>query len=271
VGAEKDEVRAAIASLARRHKLDQRREQLLVHLAGRLAADPLAPTAVKAPKEIVDAHLADSLSALDLGMLSDRAQALRIADIGAGAGLPGLVLAIALPDCEILLIESLIRKCVFIDAVIAELDLPNASSICTRTEDWSGGRGRQDVVTARAIAPQSVVLEYAAPLLDDEGRLIDWRGRRDASDEQTALAAAAELGLEREEVVKVVPFPGAHDRHLHVFRKVAATPDRFPRRAGIARKRPLGNAPVVHRHATSLPGARRVMLRLPAAPGRVLS
>jgi 16S rRNA (guanine527-N7)-methyltransferase len=95
-------------------------------------------------------------------------------------------------------------------------------------------------VLARALAPQPVVLEYAAPLLRMGGTLIDWRGRRNADEERAAARAAQTLGLRLAEVRKVEPFPAATDRHLHVFVKDRETPDRFPRRAGIARKRPLG-------------------------------
>ena len=91
---------------------------------------------------------------------------------------------------------------------------------------------------ARALADQAVVLEYAAPLLGLGGSLVDWRGRRAAAQERAAGAAAAELGLELVAFVKVDPFPAARDHHLHVFEKVTETPARFPRRAGIARKRP---------------------------------
>ena len=96
------------------------------------------------------------------------------------------------------------------------------------------------MVTARALAPQPVVLEYAAPLLRADGVLIDWRGQRAEAEERAALRAAAELGLERAEVRRVHPFAAALERHLHVFVKTTETPARFPRRVGVARKRPLG-------------------------------
>jgi 16S rRNA (guanine527-N7)-methyltransferase len=93
---------------------------------------------------------------------------------------------------------------------------------------------------ARALAPQPVVLEYAAPLLRIGGVLVDWRGRRDRERERQSAAAIQQLGLRSVQLRRTAPFEGARDRHLHVFEKVAITPARFPRRAGIARKRPLG-------------------------------
>jgi 16S rRNA (guanine527-N7)-methyltransferase len=84
-----------------------------------------------------------------------------------------------------------------------------------------------------------VVLEYAAPLLRRGGVLVDWRGRTDEREQTAAAAAASQLGLEHERVLQTTPFAGARDHRLDVFAKVSETPDRFPRRAGIARKRPL--------------------------------
>jgi len=95
-------------------------------------------------------------------------------------------------------------------------------------------------VLARALGPQPVVLEYAAPLLALGGSLVDWRGRRDRAQEEAGAAAAEELALARVEIRRVEPFEGVTDHHLHLFVKVGSTPERFPRRAGVARKRPLG-------------------------------
>jgi 16S rRNA (guanine527-N7)-methyltransferase len=69
---------------------------------------------------------------------------------------------------------------------------------------------------------------------------VAWKGARDSAEEAAAERAAAEVGLEPVEVRRVRPFEAARDRHLHVFRKIAPTPERFPRRAGMAAKRPLG-------------------------------
>jgi len=77
-------------------------------------------------------------------------------------------------------------------------------------------------------------------LLRMEGLLVDWRGRRNASEEAAAAAAAGELGLGLVAIHHTEPYQGAREHHLHLYRKVAPTPVRFPRRAGVARKRPLG-------------------------------
>jgi 16S rRNA (guanine527-N7)-methyltransferase len=87
-----------------------------------------------------------------------------------------------------------------------------------------------------------VLAEYAAPLLRIHGVLVAWKGARSAEEESAGVRAAEALGLEVGPVLHVEPFEGARDRHLHVYRKAAPTPDRFPRRPGMAVKRPLGSA-----------------------------
>jgi 16S rRNA (guanine527-N7)-methyltransferase len=199
----------------------------------------LAPTTVRDPGQAVDVHIADSLAALDLGVIP---AAHKLVDIGAGAGFPGLALAVALPACEVVLVESQARRCAFIERVREAAWVENARVVCARAEEWQEGIGRSDVVTARAVAAQPVVLEYAAPLLRVGGALVDWRGRRDASEEAAAAVAAEELGLHLAEIRHMEPYAGARNHHLHVYEKVRETPARYPRRAGIARKRPLGGA-----------------------------
>jgi 16S rRNA (guanine527-N7)-methyltransferase len=202
-----------------------------------LASDPSAPTTVREPDAAVDAHIADSLSALELAPVQS---ANRIADIGAGAGFPGLALAIALPAATVTLVESVRRKCDFMARVAQAGAVANAEVACTRAEEWAGGRGACDLVTARALAPLDVVAEYAAPLLAPSGALVAWKGRPDTAEDEAGARAAAMLGLELAEVRSVRPFPGARDRNLYVYLKVGSTPNRFPRRPGMARKRRLG-------------------------------
>ncbi len=202
-----------------------------------LETDEHAPTAIRGEEELARKHLADSLAALEL--TSVRA-AERIADLGSGAGFPGVALAIAVPSAEVCLIESQRRKCEFLERVCAAAGVANARVIWTRAEEWREGFSRHDLVVARALAAQPVVLEYAAPLLRLGGSLVDWRGKRARGEEKAAESAAGELGLRRVEIRRVAPFEGARDHHLHVFMKAAETPERFPRRAGMAHKRPLG-------------------------------
>src|SRR5439155_453050 len=139
----------------------------------------------------VDVHVADSLAGLEL---EEVRVARSIADVGSGAGFPGLVLAIARSDSEVSLIESQARRCMFLERAVAETGIANAAVVCTRAEEWEGGNGRHDLVVARALAPLPVVLEYASPLLAVGGWLVDWRGARAPAQEREAAVAASELG-----------------------------------------------------------------------------
>ena len=192
-----------------------------------LEAEPAPPTSVDDP---VDAHLADSLSAVPF------ISPIRLADIGSGAGFPGLVLAAAFPAAPVTLVESQRRHAAVAERLGRAAALRNVSVLPCRAEEV---RDRFDVVTVRAVAPLAVLVEYAAPLLVDGGRLVAWKGARDAAEEGSGEEAGRLVGLSPERVVRVEPFPGAHSRHLHFYAKTAPTPDRFPRRPGMARKRPL--------------------------------
>ncbi len=200
------------------------------------AVDPTASTSVREPAIAVDRHVADSLSAL---VLEEVRGARRIADIGSGAGWPGLALAAALPAARVALVESAVRHCRYLERAVVEAGLGNVEVVNARVEEWGDGMGVHDLVTARAVASLPVLCEYAAPLLAEHGALVAWKGAVAADELADGLAAAELLGLEAAEPIRVVPYAGAREHTLHVFRKIAPTPERFPRRAGMAVKRPL--------------------------------
>jgi 16S rRNA (guanine527-N7)-methyltransferase len=228
--------RRRLAELAERFDLPRDAVAGLGALLELLATDPTAPTKITDPGEAVDAHVADALVALELDEVR---RARRIADIGSGAGFPGLVLAAALPSAKVALVESATKKCAFLDRAVEAMGLENVSAVASRAEEWTAGRGRHDLVTARAVAPLNVLAEYAAPLLADGGALVAWKGRRDASEEADGDAAAAATGLAPALVRSVRPWSGAEHLHLHLYVKVGRTPPRYPRRAGMASKRPV--------------------------------
>jgi 16S rRNA (guanine527-N7)-methyltransferase len=229
--------RDALEALGERYRLDRDQLVQLIAILLGLQSDEQAPTAVTGVSEAIDVHLADSLTALGIGEV---AAARRIADIGSGAGFPGLALAVALPDAEVSLVESQGRKCEFLERACAAASVGNARVVSARAEEWREGISRNDVVVARALAPPPVVLEYAAPLLTPGGLLVDWRGRRSQEGEVEAHDAAGLLGMRLREIRHTEPYKGALHHHLHLYEKVAETPARFPRRVGVARKRPLG-------------------------------
>jgi 16S rRNA (guanine527-N7)-methyltransferase len=202
-------------------------------------SDPGAPTAVHDRADVHQVHIADSLAGLEVAAVREAA---RIADLGSGAGLPGLVLAIERPETEVVLVESIGKKCAWLQRTVAALGLENVRVACARAEELE--EAPFDVVTARALAALPVLCEYAAPLLREGGVLVAWKGAVSEREEADGLHAAEVLGLVREEVRAVEPYPGSERRTLHVFRKVAPTPAGYPRRPGMAAKRPL-TAPVI--------------------------
>lgn len=222
--------------LGRQYGLNMRQHDQLDAILRGLEACEWAPTAVREPAIAVDIHLSDSLVALELDVVP---AARKIADLGTGAGFPGLALAVALPDSEVRLVEAQARKCAFVEGLCVSAQIANARIVCARAEEWVEGAETNDVVLARALASQAVVVEYAAPLLRVGGTLVDWRGRRDRVEERSGERAAGRLGLELVEVRRVEPYAAARDHHLHLYLKVRETPEGFPRRAGMARKRPL--------------------------------
>ena len=205
----------------------------LALILGLQATDPTASTTVRDPGEAVGRHVADSLSAIELPYV---AAARRIADLGSGAGWPGLALAAALPDAHVWLVESAIRHCRYLERAVELSGLTNATVVHARIEEW---QGQHDVVTARALAALPVLVEYAAQLLEPGGHLVAWKGAASPEETSAGAVAAGIVGLEPVEVIPVVPYEGARDHSLHVFRKTGETPERFPRRAGMATKRPL--------------------------------
>jgi 16S rRNA (guanine527-N7)-methyltransferase len=236
--------RETLDALVARHRLGQAAAGQIERILEALAAEPDPHTSVSEPQAALEVHVADSLSGLEVREL---ARARRIADMGSGAGFPGLALAVALPQAQVDLVESVGRKTAVVDRLIQAGDVSNARSITTRAEEFAGvpaavggGREAYDAVTARALGPLAVLVEYAAPLLREGGVLVAWKGARDAAEEAAGAEAARQLGMAVADVLAVKPFEASENRHLHVFRKISPTPPGFPRRPGIARKRPLG-------------------------------
>lgn len=204
-----------------------------------LAVERASVSSVTTPARAWKVHVADSLTGLEI---ADLREAPTIADIGSGAGFPGLALAAALPNAKVDLIESVGRKCEFIQRAIDEAGIGNARVINSRSEEFAEGEGRESyaAVTARAVGRLSTLAELASPLLTDGGALVAWKGKRDP-DEETQLAnAASELAMLPGQILPVGPYAGSEHRHLHVMRKSGPTPSNLPRRPGMAKKRPYG-------------------------------
>ena len=194
-----------------------------------LASDPASLSSVRDPEEAWRVHVRDSLTGLELVGNPER-----LADVGAGAGFPGLVLAAALPGTQVDLIESVSRKAEFIERAIEAAGLANARAVGARAEEWArvvppaGGREAYDVVTARAVGRLATLAELASPLLRPGGALVAWKGRRDPDEEAELARAAERVAMEPDEVADVGAEAGFEHRHLHRLHKTRPDARRSP-------------------------------------------
>jgi 16S rRNA (guanine527-N7)-methyltransferase len=195
---------------------DERVERWLT----RLVATP-GLTSIRDRDEARRVHIEDALAALPL------LDAGPVVDVGSGGGSPGFPLAAACPQLEFHLLEATQKKCAFLAEVAA--DFPNVQVVCARAEEHAAGAGRDFYAAAvtRALAPPTVAAEWCLPLVAVGGKAILFVGPTAEAD--AVARVAAELGAEAPDEVD----------GLLVLRKVAPTPERFPRRPGVARKRPL--------------------------------
>jgi 16S rRNA (guanine527-N7)-methyltransferase len=184
-------------------------------------------TAVRDPAEARRVLVDDALAAAEL--VEDGP----VVDVGSGGGSPGIPVALARPELRVDLLEAQRRKCDFLEAATRELS--NVSVVCTRAEEHGRGAGRDAYGTAlaQALAPVPVALEWCLPLVRAGGRVILLAGEVDLG---AAAAASQAVGGGDPAAVAL---SGSERRSLLVVPKVEATPNRFPRRPGAARKRPL--------------------------------
>ncbi|MGH2981540.1 MAG: 16S rRNA (guanine(527)-N(7))-methyltransferase RsmG, partial [Solirubrobacterales bacterium] len=220
-------------------QLEPRARESLEKVLALLRSERASVSSITEPARAWKVHVADSLSGLSVDEL---AAAGAIADIGSGAGFPGLALAAALPDASVDLIESVARKCEFMRRAAAAGKIVNARVVNERAETWAaapppdGGREAYDAVTVRAVGRLSTLAELASPLLREGGLLVAWKGRRSADEDAELAAAAQRLAMEALEVLAVGPYDGSSHRHLHIVSMSCPTPEGLPRRPGMAKK-----------------------------------
>jgi 16S rRNA (guanine527-N7)-methyltransferase len=166
----------------------------------------------------------------------------RWADLGSGAGLPGLPLAVAYRATSFTLVDAQRRRVDWVAAIAANLDLPNVAVVHARLEDYGRGPARQsfDVATARALGPLPVVAELGLPLLKVGGQLLVARGRPGSDELEQATIACTELGGRIDGVIPNPTSPIDRVGFVVIMAKIAATSPRFPRRSGVPARSPLG-------------------------------
>lgn len=188
------------------------------------------------PAEAADRNYLDSLNAVKY---LDGVQTL--IDVGTGAGLPGIPIAIACPHIKVTLLDALQKRVGFLQNVIDALGL-NAEAVHGRAEDAAKlpeFRDAFDVATARAVAEMNVLAEWLLPFVKPEGRMLALKGPSAEEELERARNALAQLNAEKN-AVHPAPVPGRDwDHKIIEIKKNAPTPERFPRRAGVAEKKPL--------------------------------
>src|SRR5919107_1824928 len=192
--------------------------------------------------EILLSHVLDSLSCLLHRPLS---HAGRLADVGSGGGLPGIPIKIVKPELATTLVESIGKKADFLRFAVESLALENVEVANVRVEEFGreqGCRRAYDIVTSRAVARLSVVAEYGVPLLENGGRVVAMKGRVGQEELAEGSRAADALGAQVVEIVEVpmLQAVGEKERKLGILEKIRETPAQYPRRTGIAARKPLG-------------------------------
>jgi len=187
-------------------------------------------TSITDPEEIRTKHFEDSLSLLNTVHLTTQS----LVDVGAGAGFPGIPLKLACPDIKLTLLEATKKKVEFLKHIVSVLSLENVEVVWGRAEEIAKEKRECfDLAVSRAVAKLNVLSEYCLPLVRAGGIFVAYKEEEVEAEVEEAKNAIATLGGQIREIKK---FPL---RSLVIIDKVRETPSKYPRRAGMAKKRPL--------------------------------
>lgn len=209
-------------------------------------------TAITEFEDIVAKHFADSLAPIATGIVSRETKGMKegnvsretpvtIIDVGTGAGLPGIPLAIALPEVKVTLLDALAKRITFLKETAEILPLTNIYPVHARAEDAARSELREafDISVSRAVADLSILAEYCLPFVRKGGIFISYKADNCEEEVESAAAAIATLGGRLQKIVKF-DVPGTDiTRSLVIIEKISDTPDKYPRRAGLPEKKPI--------------------------------
>jgi 16S rRNA (guanine527-N7)-methyltransferase len=193
---------------------------------------------VRERKELMRVHMLDSLWC---SAGTDLEGCRRLLDIGSGAGFPGIPIKICFPEAIIYLLESQQKRSLFLKEAIERLELKKCQVITGRAEELAHSkvyREEFDCVMSRAVAPMKTLAELALPFVIPGGYLIALKGSAAAEEIAEASYALGLMGGAVEQVISYC-FPGEKGRNVVSIKKVASTPEQYPRRSGVPSKRPL--------------------------------
>lgn len=199
-------------------------------------------TAITDWEGILVRHFLDSLSCLKALPRKSLVAGARVIDVGTGAGFPGLPLKLVCPEMQLTLLEATGKKVTYLEHVVRVLGLKGVKIVHGRAEELGhdpAHRERYDWALARAVAEMPVLAEYLLPLVRVGGAILAQKGEGAAAEVHGAEAAITTLGGRVRQLVPVELRGLAETRHLIVVDKVAATPENYPRRPGVPKKRPL--------------------------------
>jgi 16S rRNA (guanine527-N7)-methyltransferase len=200
-------------------------------------------TAITDREGVLVRHFLDSLSCLKTLSRAELAAGARVIDVGTGAGFPGLPLKIVCPGMRLTLLEATSKKVSFLEHLVRKLGLEEVQAIHARSEELGRDplhREQYDWALARSVAEMPTLAEYLLPLVRVGGAMLAQKGEGAAAEVHNADAAITTLGGRVRQLVPVELRGLAETRYLVIVDKAAATPEKFPRRSGIPKKRPLG-------------------------------
>lgn len=195
-------------------------------------------TAITEHEEVQEKHFLDSITLITSGKLT---RGCSLIDIGAGAGFPSMPVKIVREDINLTMLDSLNKRINFLNDVIEELGIKNATAIHSRAEE--GGKNKNlrekfDIATARAVADLAVLSEYALPFVKLGGYFVAMKGNAPKEELEGAKKAIREMGGELEKVKEIV-LPSGINHSLVIIRKVINTPSKYPRKPGTPSKTPI--------------------------------
>lgn len=196
-------------------------------------------TAIVDDENIIKKHFIDSLK---IFRFSELKTAKKIIDVGTGAGFPGIPMKIIIPEIEVVLLDSLNKRVVFLNEVIASLGLNGIKAIHGRAEDFAREpkyREKFDAAVSRAVANMSVLSELCIPYVKKNGYFIALKGPAVEEEIIEGSKAINVLGGLLQETIKVTVDGTDLNHNLVVVKKVKETTNAYPRKAGIAAKKPI--------------------------------
>lgn len=197
-------------------------------------------TAITEKEEVIDKHFIDSIC---FNKAMDVTKPLKILDLGTGAGFPGIPLKIAYPNLELTLLDSLNKRIKFLDEVIEALGLEGIVTIHGRAEDYArqvSYREQFDICVSRAVANLATLSEYCLPYVKEGGCFISYKSGSVEEELEQSKKAIFELGGKVKEVIAFTLPETDIERTFVVIEKVRKTPKKYPRKAGLPSKEPIG-------------------------------